>query len=63
MRKAYSISQLITTRSVAIREKADKTDEIILVGSRNGTRFALKGLGVKWFVGNSGGKVDLEIGR
>ncbi|MBX3252642.1 MAG: hypothetical protein KF862_00770 [Chitinophagaceae bacterium] len=47
--------------SVAIREKADKTDEIILVGSRNGTRFALKGLGVKWFVGNSGGKVDLGM--
>lgn len=47
--------------SVAIREKADKSEEIILVGSRNGTRFALKGLGVKWFVGNSGGKVDLGM--
>lgn len=47
--------------SIAIREKADKTEEIILVGSRNGTRFALKGLGVKWFIGNSGGKLDLGM--
>lgn len=47
--------------SLAIREKADKSEEIILVGSRNGTRFALKGLGVKWFIGNSGNKLDLGM--
>lgn len=47
--------------SVQIREKADQTDELILVGSRNGTRFSLKGLGVKWFIGNSGGKLDLGM--
>ena len=47
--------------SVQIRENADITEEIILVGSRGGTRFALKGLGVKWFIGNSGGKLDLGM--
>jgi len=47
--------------SIAIREKQDQTEEIILVGSRNGTRLALKGLGVKWFIGNSGGKLDLGM--
>lgn len=47
--------------SIQIREKEDRTDEIILVGSRDGTRFSLKGLGVKWFIGNSGGKLDLGM--
>lgn len=47
--------------SVTIREKADKSEEIILVGARNGTRFAIKGLGVKWFIGNSGGKLDFGM--
>ncbi|MBT8185523.1 MAG: hypothetical protein KJN76_11835, partial [Eudoraea sp.] len=47
--------------SIQIREKADQTDEIILVGSRNATRFSLKGLGVKWYISNAGGKLDLGM--
>ncbi|MBK6798843.1 MAG: hypothetical protein IPG76_19165 [Acidobacteria bacterium] len=47
--------------SIAIREKPDVAEEIILIGSRGGTRLAMQGLGVKWFVGNPQGKLDVGM--
>ncbi|WP_394748068.1 DUF6603 domain-containing protein [Spongiimicrobium salis] len=47
--------------TIQIREKPEKSEELILVGSREGTRLSLKGLGVKWFIGNAGGNLDLGI--
>jgi hypothetical protein len=42
-----------------IREKPNRTEEIILIGSQGGTRLALQGLGISWFVQNPQGRLDL----
>ncbi|MBK8314115.1 MAG: hypothetical protein IPL01_08860 [Acidobacteria bacterium] len=47
--------------ALQIREKPDASEEIILIGSRGGTRLAMQGLGVKWFVGNPQGKLDVGM--
>lgn len=46
---------------VQIREKPDKSQELILVGSKGGTRLALRGLGISWFVQNPQGKLDVGM--
>ena len=45
--------------SVAIREKPSRAQEMIVLGSRGGTRLSLRGLGVKWFAGGPSGNLDL----
>jgi hypothetical protein len=45
--------------AIQIREKADRTDEIILIGSKGGTRLSVQGLGITWFAQNLQGKPDL----
>jgi hypothetical protein len=47
--------------SISVREKPDKAQEIILIGSPGATRLALQGLGVRWFVNNPQGKLDLGV--
>ena len=47
--------------AVQIREKPDQAAEIILIGSRGGTRLALQGLGITWFVQNPQGQLDLGM--
>jgi hypothetical protein len=45
--------------SIQVREKPDRAEEIILIGSRGGSRLAIQGLGIKWFAQNPQGKLDL----
>lgn len=45
--------------SVVIREKADKSEEMILIGSAGGSKLSLQGLGSRFFIEHSGGKTDL----
>ncbi len=45
--------------SIQIREKPDRAEEMILIGSRGGSRLAIQGLGIKWFAQNPQGKLDL----
>ena len=45
--------------SIQVREKPDKAEEIILIGSKGGSRLALQGLGIKWFAQNPQGKLDV----
>ncbi|MCY7393419.1 MAG: hypothetical protein LH647_18565, partial [Leptolyngbyaceae cyanobacterium CAN_BIN12] len=47
--------------AIQIREKADRTDEIILIGSKGGTRLSVQGLGITWFAQNLQGKPDLGV--
>src|SRR5438552_1957303 len=47
--------------SVQIREKPEKADELILFGTPGATRLAVQGLGVKWFVQEQQGKLDLGM--
>ena len=47
--------------SIAIEEKQAQSQETILIGSSGGTRLSVQGLGVKWFIGNSGGNLDLGM--
>lgn len=47
--------------SIAIREKTDQAEELILIGSPGGTRLSVKGLGASWFVDGSADKLDLGI--
>lgn len=47
--------------SIAVREKAAKTEELILIGSPGGTRLAVQGLGVKWFADGAADKMDLGL--
>jgi hypothetical protein len=47
--------------AIQIREKADRTDEIILIGSKGGTRLSVQGLGITWFAQNLQGKTDLGL--
>jgi hypothetical protein len=45
--------------SITIAEKADKAQEIILVGSSGGSRLSVQGLGISWFAKTTSGKLDL----
>lgn len=45
--------------TITIREKPDRSSEILLIGSPGGTRLAIQGLGALFFIQNSGGKLDL----
>lgn len=47
--------------SIAIREKPDHTEELILIGSPGGTRLSVQGLGVSWFVDGTADKLDLGV--
>lgn len=47
--------------ALSIREKQDRADEMILVGTAGGTRLSLQGLGVTWSTGNPKGKLDLGV--
>lgn len=47
--------------AVQIREKSARAEEIILVGSKGGTRLSVQGLGITWFAQNLQGKTDLGL--
>jgi hypothetical protein len=47
--------------SVTIREKPDRSEEIILIGSPGGSRLSIQGLGVKWFAEGTAQKLDLGV--
>ena len=47
--------------SITIREKATRSEEMVIVGSPGGTRLAIEGLGVKWFVSGDRAQVDLGV--
>src|SRR5262249_31084219 len=47
--------------AIQIREKPDRAEEIILIGSRGGTRLAIQGLGATWSVQNPRGELDLGV--
>jgi hypothetical protein len=47
--------------AVKIREKPDRSEEIILIGSRGGTRLSIKGLGMNWFAEGALDKLDLGM--
>lgn len=47
--------------AVTIREKANRGDELVLIGSSGGTRLALQGLGVSWYAQNPRGELDLGM--
>lgn len=47
--------------SVKIHEKPDKAQEIILIGSKGGSRLSVQGLGINSFVQNTGGKLDVGV--
>jgi len=46
---------------LTIREKQDRAEELILIGSRGGTRLAIEGLGIKWFVAGDAAQFDLGV--
>ncbi len=45
--------------SVTIREKADKAEQMRLVGTAGGTRLSIQGLGIKWFAERGPEQMDL----
>jgi hypothetical protein len=47
--------------SITIREKTARSEEMVIVGSPGGTRLAIEGLGVKWFVSGDRDHVDLGV--
>ena len=47
--------------AIRVREKPDRAEEIIVVGTRGGTRLSLQGLGVSWFVDGAREKLDLGV--
>ena len=44
--------------SLKIQEKPTRTEELIIFGSRGGTRLSIQGLGVNWFVTGTREKLD-----
>ena len=44
-----------------IHEKPDRAAEMVLIGSSGGTRLAVQGLGVSWFIQNPQGQLDLGV--
>jgi len=61
--EAESILNVTTAlnASIRIREKPEKANELILFGTSGATRLAVQGLGIKWFVGEQQGKLDLGV--
>jgi hypothetical protein len=47
--------------SIQIREKPDKAEELVLFGTSGASRLAVQGLGIKWFVAEQQGKLDLGV--
>ena len=47
--------------SLRVREKPDKSQELILVGSTGGSRISLQNLGVRWFAESGQGKPDVGV--
>jgi hypothetical protein len=47
--------------SIRIHEKPDKSAEMILFGAPGGTRLALQGMGVRWFVQNEQNTLNLGM--
>jgi hypothetical protein len=47
--------------ALAIREKPGSTEETILIGSPGGTRLAIQGLGIRWFLEGMPDKLDLGM--
>ena len=45
--------------SIIVREKSTGTEELILIGSRGGSRLSVKGMGIKWFAAGTREKLDL----
>ena len=50
-----------THAELAIREKKDKTEELILIGSKGGSRLAMEGLGIRWYLTGAPGAIDLGV--
>jgi hypothetical protein len=47
--------------SITIREKPDRAEEKILIGSSGGTRLSIQSLGVRWFAEGTREKLDLGV--
>lgn len=47
--------------ALQIHEKPEKAAEIVLIGTAGGTRLAVQGLGIKWFLQNPQGQLDLGM--
>jgi hypothetical protein len=45
--------------ALSIRQKQETAQELILIGTAGGTRFALQGLGMRAFIANPQGKLDV----
>lgn len=45
--------------ALSIRQKPEHTKEVILIGTAGGTRFSLQGLGMRAFIANPQGKLDV----
>ncbi len=60
---AQSLLNLTTSlnASIQIREKPEKAEELILFGTSGASRLAVQGLGIKWFVAEQQGKLDLGV--
>jgi hypothetical protein len=46
---------------VTIREKPDKSTELILLGSPGGTRLSVQGLGINWFLSGTPDRMDIGV--
>jgi hypothetical protein len=60
---AESILNVTTalSASIQIREKPEKAEEMILLGTSGASRLAVQGLGINWFVAEQQGKLDLGV--
>ena len=47
--------------SIKIRERPEKAEELILFGTSGKSRLAVQGLGIKWFVAEQQGQLDLGV--
>jgi hypothetical protein len=47
--------------AIKIREKPARSEELILIGSRGGTRLSIQGLGINWFVEGPPDKLNLGM--
>ncbi|AGW90324.1 DUF6603 domain-containing protein [Cupriavidus sp. DF5525] len=47
--------------ALTIREKPAQAEELVLIGSRGGTRLSIEGLGIKWFIAGDAQQVDVGV--
>jgi hypothetical protein len=47
--------------AINVREKPEKAQEIIVIGTPGGTRLSLQGLGIKWFASGVRDKLDVGL--